>query len=225
MSGISIYTVGSFSEKVVQWGGMRSHDNTSQTNNKNNGIIYSITRERAFLWSANFGGTANQNYDNKYNCVCADINNNAYAGGHFTGSSVLINNKQVYEPTLGKNVSTVFTTLSNINTTTPESYYMGLIVKYNNQGMCQWAIKLGGNSSVIAMNNDNNNNLYVAGRFYDLNHLFADPNDDYVIDKVLLVNDENQVTVGQPFVEGATVEGKILSHLRGRKIIVYKMNI
>ena len=61
------------------------------------------------------------------------------------------------------------------------------------------------------------------GRFYDLNNLFADPNDDYVIDKVLLVNDENQVTVGQPFVEGATVEGKILSHLRGRKIIVYKM--
>ena len=61
------------------------------------------------------------------------------------------------------------------------------------------------------------------GRFYDLNHLFADPSDDYVIDKVLLVNDENQVTVGQPFVEGATVEGKILSHLRGRKIIVYKM--
>ena len=61
------------------------------------------------------------------------------------------------------------------------------------------------------------------GRFYDLNHLFADPDDNYVIDKVLLVNNDNEVTVGQPFVEGATVEGKILSHLRGRKIIVYKM--
>lgn len=62
-----------------------------------------------------------------------------------------------------------------------------------------------------------------AGRFYDLNHLFAEPDDNYVIDKVLLVNDDSQVTVGQPFVEGATVEGKILFHRRGRKIIVYKM--
>jgi large subunit ribosomal protein L21 len=29
--------------------------------------------------------------------------------------------------------------------------------------------------------------------------------------------------VGQPFVAGATVEGEILAHRRGRKIIVYKM--
>ncbi len=61
------------------------------------------------------------------------------------------------------------------------------------------------------------------GRFYDLNRLFAEPDEGYVIDKVLLVSDDNQITVGQPFVEGATVEGKILAHRRGRKVIVYKM--
>ncbi|MEB3312412.1 MAG: 50S ribosomal protein L21 [Snowella sp.] len=61
------------------------------------------------------------------------------------------------------------------------------------------------------------------GRFYDLNRLAADLDEGYVIDKVLLVNDDNQITVGQPFVEGATVEGKILAHRRGRKVIVYKM--
>jgi large subunit ribosomal protein L21 len=61
------------------------------------------------------------------------------------------------------------------------------------------------------------------GRFYDINHLHADPNETYTIDKVLLVNADDQVTIGQPFVEGATVVGTILSHLRGRKIIVYKM--
>jgi large subunit ribosomal protein L21 len=44
-----------------------------------------------------------------------------------------------------------------------------------------------------------------------------------VIDKVLLVNNDSQITVGQPFVAGATVEGEILFHRRGRKIIVYKM--
>lgn len=61
------------------------------------------------------------------------------------------------------------------------------------------------------------------GRFYDINHLEGEPEDSYVIDKVLLVNHDSNITVGQPFVAGATVEGEILSHRRGRKIIVYKM--
>ncbi|MGL5034844.1 MAG: 50S ribosomal protein L21 [Microcystaceae cyanobacterium] len=61
------------------------------------------------------------------------------------------------------------------------------------------------------------------GRFYDLNHLDGEPEDSYVIDRVLLVNDDGSITIGQPLVEGATVEGEILSHRRGRKIIVYKM--
>ena len=61
------------------------------------------------------------------------------------------------------------------------------------------------------------------GRFYDVELLQAEPNSDYQIDKVLLIHDDDQITVGQPFVEGATVEGEILRHLRGRKILVYKM--
>jgi large subunit ribosomal protein L21 len=61
------------------------------------------------------------------------------------------------------------------------------------------------------------------GRFYEINHLDGQPNDDYVIDKVLLVKNGDAITVGQPYVAGATVEGEILSHRRGRKVIVYKM--
>ena len=61
------------------------------------------------------------------------------------------------------------------------------------------------------------------GRFYDIELLHADPDSSYTIDKVALVSDDDEVTVGQPFVEGATVEGTILRHLRGRKVIVYKM--
>jgi len=61
------------------------------------------------------------------------------------------------------------------------------------------------------------------GRFYDLNRLEGEPETAYVIEKVLLVNHDDVITVGQPFVAGATVEGEILSHRRGRKIIVYKM--
>ncbi|MGK7946181.1 MAG: 50S ribosomal protein L21, partial [Microcystaceae cyanobacterium] len=55
------------------------------------------------------------------------------------------------------------------------------------------------------------------GRFYEINRLGAEPDDNYVIDKVLLVNNEDEITIGQPYVEGATVEGTIMSHRRGRK--------
>ncbi|MDJ0510100.1 MAG: 50S ribosomal protein L21 [Crocosphaera sp.] len=61
------------------------------------------------------------------------------------------------------------------------------------------------------------------GRFYDINRLTANEDGSYVIDKVLLINNNDEITVGQPFIEGATVEGTILEERRGRKVIVYKM--
>jgi large subunit ribosomal protein L21 len=61
------------------------------------------------------------------------------------------------------------------------------------------------------------------GRFYDIELLHVEPDSDYQIDKVLLIHDDDEITVGRPFVEGATVEGTIMRHLRGRKVLVYKM--
>jgi len=61
------------------------------------------------------------------------------------------------------------------------------------------------------------------GRFYDINLLHVQPDEDVTIDKVLLVNNDGTVQIGQPYVEGATVEGTVMRHMRGRKIIVYKM--
>ena len=61
------------------------------------------------------------------------------------------------------------------------------------------------------------------GRFYDIELLHVDPDTDYTIDKVLMLKHEEEVTVGQPFVEGATVEGTVLKHWRGPKVLVYKM--
>lgn len=42
-------------------------------------------------------------------------------------------------------------------------------------------------------------------------------------DKVILVSDEGNVKVGAPYVKGVKVEGKVVSHGKGKKIIVYKM--
>ena len=61
------------------------------------------------------------------------------------------------------------------------------------------------------------------GRFYDVDRLGVETDSPYNIDKVLLINHDDGITVGQPFIEGATVEGMILEHRRGRKILVYKM--
>jgi len=61
------------------------------------------------------------------------------------------------------------------------------------------------------------------GRFYDINLLHVPADDDVTIDKVLLVNGDGTVQIGQPYVEGATVECTVMRHLRGRKVIVYKM--
>ena len=42
-------------------------------------------------------------------------------------------------------------------------------------------------------------------------------------DKVILVSDEKGVQVGNPYVKGVKVEGKVVSHGKGKKIIVFKM--
>ncbi|QIR38867.1 50S ribosomal protein L21 [Tolypothrix sp. PCC 7910] len=62
-----------------------------------------------------------------------------------------------------------------------------------------------------------------AGRFYDIELLTAQPDEKVTIDKVLLIQHDGEVNIGQPLVAGATVEGTVLRHLRGRKVLVYKM--
>ena len=42
-------------------------------------------------------------------------------------------------------------------------------------------------------------------------------------DKVVLVSDDGKVQVGNPYVKGVKVEGKVISHGKGKKIIVFKM--
>jgi large subunit ribosomal protein L21 len=44
-----------------------------------------------------------------------------------------------------------------------------------------------------------------------------------VFDNVILVSDNDKIQVGNPYVKGVKVEGKVLSHGKGKKIIVFKM--
>ena len=61
------------------------------------------------------------------------------------------------------------------------------------------------------------------GRFYDIELLPVEADETITIDKVLFVQHDGDVHIGQPLVAGATVEGTVMRHFRGRKVIVYKM--
>lgn len=61
------------------------------------------------------------------------------------------------------------------------------------------------------------------GRFYDVNRIGAEADDAIALDQVLFVENDGDVMIGQPLVKGAVVEATVMQHLRGRKIIVYKM--
>ena len=56
-------------------------------------------------------------------------------------------------------------------------------------------------------------------------HRLAEQEGDKVsFDKVLMLDDNGTVTIGAPAIDGASVEAKILKHLKGDKVIVFKKN-
>ena len=62
-----------------------------------------------------------------------------------------------------------------------------------------------------------------ANRYYDFDRIKANVDEVITLDKVLLLNDSKGTTLGKPYIEGASVEVKVMEHRRGPKIIVYKM--
>ena len=53
--------------------------------------------------------------------------------------------------------------------------------------------------------------------------LDAEEGKKVTFDKIVLVSEEGKVQVGNPYVKGVKVEGKVVSHGKGKKIIVFKM--
>ena len=53
--------------------------------------------------------------------------------------------------------------------------------------------------------------------------LDAEEGKKVTFDNVVLVSDDNKIQIGNPYVKGVKVEGKVISHGKGKKIIVFKM--
>nr|WP_298659473.1 50S ribosomal protein L21 [uncultured Flavobacterium sp.] len=55
-----------------------------------------------------------------------------------------------------------------------------------------------------------------------VHRLASEEGSKVTFNKVLLLDDNGNVTLGAPAVEGASVEAKVLQHLKGDKVIVFK---
>ena len=61
------------------------------------------------------------------------------------------------------------------------------------------------------------------GKYYDFNRIPTELGKQITLNRVLLINDGENLFVGQPYLESVKIKGKILEHFRGKKTIVYKM--
>ena len=55
-----------------------------------------------------------------------------------------------------------------------------------------------------------------------VHRLSGDEGSSVSFDKILLIDNDGQVKIGTPVVEGASVKAKILKHLKDDKVIVFK---
>jgi large subunit ribosomal protein L21 len=55
-----------------------------------------------------------------------------------------------------------------------------------------------------------------------VHRLQAEEGASVTFEKVLLLDNAGKVSVGAPAVEGATITAKVLSHLKGDKVLVFK---
>ncbi len=61
-----------------------------------------------------------------------------------------------------------------------------------------------------------------AGKKIFVHRLEAEEGKKVEFDQVLLIEEDGKITVGEPTIEGAVIEGNVLDHMRGDKVIVFK---
>ena len=60
------------------------------------------------------------------------------------------------------------------------------------------------------------------GRYIDIEKLEGSADEKVVFDKIIMIVNGKKSKIGQPYVTGASVEGKIVKHDKAKKIIVFK---
>ena len=64
--------------------------------------------------------------------------------------------------------------------------------------------------------------LVIPGQKLKIEKLEKKEGDEIIFGEVLLLEKQNKIEIGTPFVEGAKVTGKVLRNAKGKKVIVFK---
>ena len=64
---------------------------------------------------------------------------------------------------------------------------------------------------------------FEVNKYYDIDRLKAKEKDKITLEKILLIKDKDNISIGNPYIKNAKIELEVVSHKRDRKIIVYKM--
>ena len=64
---------------------------------------------------------------------------------------------------------------------------------------------------------------FEVDKYYDIDRLNAKEKDKITINKILLVKNKDNISIGNPYIKNAKIELEVISHKRDKKIIVYKM--
>ena len=65
--------------------------------------------------------------------------------------------------------------------------------------------------------------LFKVNKYYDLDRINAKQKEIITLDNILLIKENNNISIGKPYIKNAKVQLEVMSHLRDKKIIVYKM--
>nr|YP_009019536.1 50S ribosomal protein L21 [Gracilaria salicornia]AHH24504.1 50S ribosomal protein L21 [Gracilaria salicornia]UAD87520.1 ribosomal protein L21 [Gracilaria salicornia] len=60
------------------------------------------------------------------------------------------------------------------------------------------------------------------GKYYDINYIPGEPGDYIQLNKVLAMKQENSIYLGKPCIKSAVIKARILKHIKGKKITVFK---
>ncbi|MGQ9847862.1 MAG: 50S ribosomal protein L21 [Bacteroidales bacterium] len=60
------------------------------------------------------------------------------------------------------------------------------------------------------------------GKTLFVHRLTADEGSSVEFSKILLVDNDGKVTVGAPYINGAKISAKVIKHLKGDKVLVFK---
>ena len=65
--------------------------------------------------------------------------------------------------------------------------------------------------------------LFKVNKYYDLDRINVKEKEKITLSNILLIKDNKSISIGKPYIKNAIVVLEVMSHLRDKKIIVYKM--